>query len=99
MSACSYVQTTCDRDAPVCLRRLLQRELGDPAGGVSLDEAIRSCYREFFLEAAAGRRIPPWRLQERLRSIAAGFIRRHRRLGGHPATLRAEGPDHNHRRR
>jgi hypothetical protein len=63
---------------PEGLRQYLQNELGEDSGGVCLEDVIRSCYREFLLQAGRGRTTAPWRLQERLRAIAGEVVRRRR---------------------
>jgi hypothetical protein len=63
---------------PEGLRRYLQDELGEEPAGLCLEDVIRSCYREFFLQADRGKTMAPWRLQERLHEIAADVVRRRR---------------------
>ena len=62
------------------LREFVLTELGQQVHGMPLDELIRTCYREFLIRAHNGHKgkIPAGLLQEKLREIAAEFIRTRR---------------------
>jgi hypothetical protein len=64
-----------------CLRDFLRRELGDTNGSIPLNRLIARCYGELLRQANNGHKgkLRAELIQDKLRQIAAEFLRRHGR--------------------